>query len=101
LSTDISEVRTASIIRDYFTWQYIPEDNSEHHTRCRENLKSHIGSDVIGGGAQRQKAFSLSDKPPFTFENFIVYMYIMQSKHLRNDSWRTPCFVVPQFEKRI
>jgi hypothetical protein len=22
--------------------QYIPEDNSEHHTRRRENLKSHI-----------------------------------------------------------
>jgi hypothetical protein len=25
----------------YFTWQYIPEDNSELHTRRRENLKSH------------------------------------------------------------
>jgi hypothetical protein len=24
-----------------FTRQYIPEDNSEHHTRHRENLKSH------------------------------------------------------------
>jgi hypothetical protein len=24
--------------------QYIPEDNSEHHTRCRENLKSHTVS---------------------------------------------------------
>jgi hypothetical protein len=24
-----------------FTRQYIPEDNSEHHTRRRENLKSH------------------------------------------------------------
>jgi hypothetical protein len=51
LSTDVSEVRTASIIRDewslksvdnQFTRQYIPEDNSEHHTRRRENLKSHI-----------------------------------------------------------
>jgi hypothetical protein len=41
LSTDVSEVRTASIIRDE-TRQYIPEDNSEHHTRSRENLKSHI-----------------------------------------------------------
>jgi hypothetical protein len=44
LSTDVSEVRTASIIialmmeaartsetstDNYFTWQYIPEDNSE------------------------------------------------------------------------
>jgi hypothetical protein len=26
----------------YFTRQYIPEDNSELHTRRRENLKSHI-----------------------------------------------------------
>jgi hypothetical protein len=26
-----------------FTRQYIPEDNSEHHTRRRENLKSNIG----------------------------------------------------------
>jgi hypothetical protein len=39
LSTDVSEARTASIIRDT---QYNPEDNSEHHTRRRENLKSHI-----------------------------------------------------------
>jgi hypothetical protein len=44
----------ASIIRDdeaahtsetsvdnYFTWQYIPENNSELHIRRRENLKSH------------------------------------------------------------
>jgi hypothetical protein len=86
LSTDVSEVRAASIIRDeisvgkstgvqiltaiiskvlslnehfsslmmeaartsetsvdnYFTWEYIPEDNSELHARRRENLKSHI-----------------------------------------------------------
>jgi hypothetical protein len=26
---------------DYFTRQYIPEDNSEVHTRRRENFKSH------------------------------------------------------------
>jgi hypothetical protein len=26
---------------NYFTRQYIPEDNSELHTRRRENLKSH------------------------------------------------------------
>jgi hypothetical protein len=28
-------------VDNYFTRQYIPEDNSEHHTRRRENLKSH------------------------------------------------------------
>jgi hypothetical protein len=43
LSTDVSEVRTASIIRDnHFTRHYNPEDSSEHHTRRRENLKSHM-----------------------------------------------------------
>jgi hypothetical protein len=56
LLPNISEVRAASIIvlmmeaahtsetsvYNYFTWQYIPEDKSELHTRHRENLKSHI-----------------------------------------------------------
>jgi hypothetical protein len=28
-------------VDNYFTRQYIPEDNSAHHTRRRENLKSH------------------------------------------------------------
>jgi hypothetical protein len=35
-------VRTSETSVDNdFTRQYIPEDNSEHHTRLRENLKSH------------------------------------------------------------
>jgi hypothetical protein len=58
LSTDVSEVRAASIVMialmmeaartsetsvdNYFTRQYIPEDKSELHTRRCENLKSHI-----------------------------------------------------------
>jgi hypothetical protein len=29
-------------VDNYFTRQYIPEDNSELHTRRRENLKSHF-----------------------------------------------------------
>jgi hypothetical protein len=33
-------VRTSETSVDsHFTWQYIPEDNSEHHTRCRENFE--------------------------------------------------------------
>jgi hypothetical protein len=55
MSTDVLEVRAASIIRAMMeaactsetsvdiqlrTWQYIPKD-SELHTRRRENLKSH------------------------------------------------------------
>jgi hypothetical protein len=35
-------VRTSETsVDNHFTWQYIPEDNSEHHIRRRENLKSH------------------------------------------------------------
>jgi hypothetical protein len=35
-------VRTSETsVENHFTRQYIPEDNSEHHTRRRENLKSH------------------------------------------------------------
>jgi hypothetical protein len=36
-------VRTSETsVDNHFTRQYIPEANSEHHTRRRENLKSHI-----------------------------------------------------------
>jgi hypothetical protein len=38
-----------------FTQQYIPEDNSEHHTRRRENLKSHKGG-VSYTNAREKKA---------------------------------------------
>jgi hypothetical protein len=31
-----------NVVDNYFRRQYIPEDNSELHTRRRENLKSHI-----------------------------------------------------------
>jgi hypothetical protein len=31
------------VVLPCFTRQYNPEDSSEHHTRRRENLKSHIG----------------------------------------------------------
>jgi hypothetical protein len=35
-------VRTSETsVDNHFIRQYIPEDNSEHHTRRRENLKSH------------------------------------------------------------
>jgi hypothetical protein len=43
LSTDVLEaVRTSETsVDNHFTRQYNPEDSSEHHTRRRENLKSH------------------------------------------------------------
>jgi hypothetical protein len=35
-------VRTSETsVENHFTRKYMPEDNSEHHTRRRENLKSH------------------------------------------------------------
>jgi hypothetical protein len=35
-------VRTSeTAVDNHFTRQYNPEDNSEHHTRRRENLKYH------------------------------------------------------------
>jgi hypothetical protein len=36
-------VRTSETsVDNHFTRQYNPEDKSEHHTRRRENLKSHL-----------------------------------------------------------
>jgi hypothetical protein len=32
----------SSSLKNHFIQQYNPEDNSEHHTRRRENLKSHF-----------------------------------------------------------
>jgi hypothetical protein len=34
-------------VNNYFRRQYIPEDNSELHTRRRENLKSHEVLEVV------------------------------------------------------
>jgi hypothetical protein len=41
-------VRTSETsVDNHFTQQYIPEDNSEHHTRRRENLKSQISESTV------------------------------------------------------
>jgi hypothetical protein len=34
-------------VDNYLTRKYIPEDNSELHTRRRENLKSHIKHSLV------------------------------------------------------
>jgi thiamine phosphate synthase YjbQ (UPF0047 family) len=34
-------------VDNHFTRQYNPEDSSEHHTRRRENLKSHIKYSIL------------------------------------------------------
>jgi hypothetical protein len=42
-----------TLVDNYFTRQYIPEDNSELHTCRRENLKSHLMND----GYQKHNPF--------------------------------------------
>jgi hypothetical protein len=39
-------------VDNHFTRQYNPEDSSEHHTRRRENLKSHTITDVTTGNTE-------------------------------------------------
>jgi hypothetical protein len=41
LMTEAARTSETSV-DNYFTRRYIPEDNSELHTRRRENLKSHM-----------------------------------------------------------
>jgi hypothetical protein len=36
-----AERTSETSVDNHFTRQYNPEENSEHHTRRRENLKSH------------------------------------------------------------
>jgi hypothetical protein len=67
-------VRTASIsetsVDNHFTRQYIPEDNSEHHTRRRENLKSHMNShacsDIVGSAKSVNAEMNLAVRCPLT-----------------------------------
>jgi hypothetical protein len=42
-----AERTSETSVDNYFTRQYNPEDSSEHHTRRRENLKSHNVYDFI------------------------------------------------------
>jgi hypothetical protein len=43
---EYKDVQSCLLGYTHFTRQYIPEDNSEHHTRRRENLKSHEYKDA-------------------------------------------------------
>jgi hypothetical protein len=78
-------VRTSETLDDnYFTRQYIPEDNSEHHTRRRENLKSHtVKSDsqhyTLDNNRTVKKAFNTKPigirkigRPKLTWEDDVI-----------------------------
>jgi hypothetical protein len=61
-------VRTSETsVDNHFTRQYISEDNSEHHTSRRENLKSHKRLQVtttltsFGGWNYYFKKFAIGD----------------------------------------
>jgi hypothetical protein len=41
-TASLPNVTSETSVDNHFTRQYNPEDSSEHHTRRRENLKSHI-----------------------------------------------------------
>jgi hypothetical protein len=64
----VEKVRTSEkSVDNNFTRQYIPEDNSEHHTRRRENLKSHT---VIFNWTEFNKTTAtLSAEIPFEMNN--------------------------------
>jgi hypothetical protein len=47
-------------VDNYFTWQYIPEDNFELHTHRRENLKSHTGNVLF---TKKEKKIILRNSP--------------------------------------
>jgi hypothetical protein len=52
-------------VDNYFTRQYIPEDNSELHTRRREKLKSHMSHLKFHGSRKGEK--EKLNLPPFSF----------------------------------
>jgi hypothetical protein len=70
-------VRTSEkSVDNYFTRQYIPEDNSELHTCHRENLKSHIEPHYpyLGVTGLIPPENILRKRPGFTLEEGIEAM---------------------------
>jgi hypothetical protein len=63
-------VRTSKTsVDNHFTRQYNPEDSSEHHTRRRENLKSH--NVTISLSSYDQSPFCLYIKNEFARSNLV------------------------------
>jgi hypothetical protein len=68
-------------VDNHFTRQYNPEDSSEHHTRRRENLKSHI-SELLTASIVRVLTKTVS-----TFEMLVsfyqmTWLCITEDSHL-------------------
>jgi hypothetical protein len=81
-SLKMEAVRTSETsVDNYFTWQYIPEDNSEHHTCRRENLKSHIIHTLFYGdnwwiATFRQATFGTVKNHGLTYKFYLNYYSI-------------------------
>jgi hypothetical protein len=118
----VSVVRAASIIRalimeaaptsetsvdNYFTWQYIPEDKSELHTRRRENLKSHTISwwfprhrapeyletvEVFRGFLRRLIATGLQTSPQIGIQSDSSNMPNFKGPVLKQSDYTVACF---------
>jgi hypothetical protein len=64
-------------VDNHFTRQYNPEDSSEHHTRRRENLKSHI---LFCKQPSLKKKLTLFISVKKKLDIEVVVMIVMQSK---------------------
>jgi hypothetical protein len=73
-------VRTSETsVDNHFTRQYNPEDSSEHHTRRRENLKSHT-------------VWKMLPKPSTdTLLNIILPLYALNAHLVRTILTWLPC----------
>jgi hypothetical protein len=65
------------LVDNYFTRQYIPEDNSEHHTRCHENLKSHIVLCCLPVGISLLQSVHHNDDYLTVVQNVISMKHLM------------------------
>jgi hypothetical protein len=66
-------VRTSETsVDNHFTWQYNPEDSSEHHTCRRENLKSHFHTDVTAPNVCIQNKLKITNSDSFKKYYFYI-----------------------------
>jgi hypothetical protein len=76
-------------VDNYFTRQYIPEDNSELHTRRRENLKSHKFKKIFFFKFSRNVSSYLHAPPSFVF-----YFSLSLRIHYRRMRFEPLCFSI-------
>jgi hypothetical protein len=62
-------------VDNHFTWQYIPEDNSEHHTSRRENLKSHKNHVIVAQSISIPETSKLTCPKYWESDKFSQYRF--------------------------